>query len=265
MSTPDAAAATPPYWKGQPVPEYGSTVKVTWLDTTGRSWKTRTATLIVRTISLADGGARLILSDGTTEARLAAGRLTDKWHTVLVADDEPAAPVFAIAPPARADQPTGPSADAIDLAGMQRRWLWVKDRVDEVDAELTALKKERDRLNDDIVNEVVELGLDAPPALDGMTFSLAPIYFAVYRQDDTGNRYTAADVVPVLRKLGMDTGIVTHGYNGNTFKAMLRERMEAGMEMPDELAELVELGSKSQVRATRSSASRRAGRSAAHH
>jgi hypothetical protein len=263
MSTPDIAAATPLSWKEQPLPEYGATIKTTWMDTSTGSWKTRTATLVVRTISLADDGATLIVSDGMTEARLTAGRLTDRWHTVLAPVADQMTPTFDPAPPAEPQRPTAPAVDMTTLAGMQRRWLWLTDQADVVEAQLKALKAERARINDEIVEEVVLQGLDAPPALDGMTFSLAPVWFAEYKTDEDGNRYGAAQVVPVLRSLGMAAGIVSETYNGNSFKAMLRERREAGLEIPAELADLVELRSKSQVRATRSAAARRAGREAA--
>jgi hypothetical protein len=276
MSTPDtAAAAVDLLWKGQPLPAYGTVVSATWLDTSGRSWRTKNVTMIVRTITLTQDGsvAILLLSDGTQHARLSADRLTDKWHTVLASAPaelglvpdfpEAVAPVIDTAAPVDAPATPAPDAAVTTLADAQRRWLWVDRQVDEADALLKTLKAERDALNEQIVEDTVLLGLDAPPALDGMTFSFSPVYYVNYLADGDGAKFGTADVIRALRKLNMDRGIVTNGYNGNTLKAMLRERIEADLGIPDELAKLVEVKNRPQVRATQSSAKRRAGARAA--
>ena len=277
MSTPDTAAAVPLLWKGQPLPEYGTVISATWLDTSGRSWRTKNVTMPVRTITLKRDGAvdTLLISDGTQTARLAADRLTDHWHIVLASapadlhlvPDFPEADITQDGPASVAVAQSGagapPDAAVTTLAQAQRRWLWVERRIDEVEAEVKMLKAEREALNGQIVEDTVLLGLDAPPALDGMTFSFSPVYYVKYLADADGTKYGTADVIPVLRKLNMHQGIVTSGYNGNTLKAMLRERIEAGLGIPDELAALVEVANRSQVRATQSSVRRRAGARAA--
>lgn len=270
MSTPDIAATASLLWKGEPLPDYGATIRVTWMDTRSRSWSTRTATLVVRTLTLTthQGANILLISDGDQQARLADDRLTDKWHTILAPSqtDLAVVPEFPggndVAVPDDTSS-TPPDAAVTTLAGMQRRWLWVDRRLDEVEAEVKMLKAEREALNGQIVEETVLLGLDAPPALDGMTFSFAPVYYVGYLADADGTKYGTADVIAVLRRLNMHQGIVTDGYNGNTLKAMLRERIEAGLGIPEELAALVEVKNRSQVRATQSSVRRRAGARAA--
>lgn len=271
MSTPDTIAATPLLWKGKPLPEHLSTVRATWMDTSQRSWKTRTTTLVVRTLSLA--GDDLTLSDGATSATLNAGKLTDKWHTVLPAD-----PVRALAQAVqeqRAAQealdavavppPGAPPANPLELASMQRRWAWVRDEITEGEARVKELKAELDRLNQAIVDECIELGIDKPLALDGLTYWFRPVYQVVYGTNEDGDKYQAEDVIAALRECGLDIGLVKPTYHGGQLRSMLTERHDEGLELPEPLARVLKLESRSAVATTSAASKSLKGRQAAKH
>lgn len=290
MTNPDLAAAgyvqDEPTWKGKPLPTPGAFLAVQWLDNTNGHVRTRSAYGILRTeATLSDDGKFLILPLHDRNARnlehadhqvtLSDECLIDDWRQVsppAVAElpaptfdlPEQIAPLADEAATVTPDGSTVPRADAPDLPGMLRRWLYVDSEYKRVSALADALKEERTQLNASIADECLDQGLTKPPGVDDMTFSFAPDYFVRYREnEETGEKYTSDHVIAALRASGLDKGLIKEGYNGNSLKAMLREMTEDDQPLPDELAKVVVVDSRSRVTATRSATRNRRGRPAA--
>lgn len=284
MTNPDLAAAgyvqNEPTWKSKPLPSPGAYLKATWLDSTeGRVRTVSTYGTLRDEATLSEDGARLTLplrygDLANRDVTLSDECLIDDWYQVsapataalpapsfdLLEQPAPLAPEAATTTP---DGSTVPRADAPDLPGMLRRWLYVDNEIKRVSALLDALKEEKSQLDSSIADECLDQGLTKPPGVDDMTFSFAPVYYVKYLEDEDGNKYTSEDVITALRASGLDKGLVKEGYNGNSLKSVLREMTEDGQQLPDELAKVVMVDSYSRVTATRSAARNRRGRPAA--
>lgn len=245
MSTPDTAAAGLT-WRGAPLPEKGAHLRVTHTQSNGRSFKTRTDTIVVHTVSLA--GTVLTINE---TRHLDSTRLTDRWVLLLA----PTPGETDVTPPPAAvveagsqllsellEKPDGaPDPNPTDLAGMQRRWRWCKEQATIAKKRAESLNVEADQLQQDIVDACIEAGLDAPLALDGRTFYFSPVYQVAYQENDDGERYTHADVIKALKACGLHVGLVGEGYNGNSLRAVLSERDKQGLDLPEELARVLRL------------------------
>jgi hypothetical protein len=277
MSSPDLAAAQytedEPTWKGSPLPLVGAQIKVQALGNIDGRIKTQHRYLTVAFEPTVDEHGDLVIpyrdkpydaagANPVHTITLAGDCLADHWYTL-------GSPPVAVLPEPDFDPVTEtktddiPPADATTVTGMLKRWLYLKDKITEADALSKALKAEKAALNDQIVDECVQNEFTKPPGVGDFTFSFKPTYYTQYAEKDDGTKADTADVIEALRATGLDVGIVAEGYNGGTLKAMLRERQEAGMSLPDELAAVISLESKSEVSATRSAARNRRGRPAA--
>lgn len=250
MSNPDTQAAELS-WRGKPLPIYGARVRVR--HTTGENGQTRTAseTVTVDTVSLT--GDVLTINN---RIRLDAARLSDGWQQVLSPTaNERAIPTEPVpdqpdtsAPVSSPQREGAPDPNPTDLVGMQQRWRWVKDKLTEVKAITKALEAERSRLAEQIVEECIAQGLDAPLQIGGRTWYFGGTKHMAYRVNDDGEKYTSEDVVAALKDAGLDTGIVRETYNHQSLEAFLRERDEQGLAMPPELDAVVMLEPRPDVR-----------------
>lgn len=275
MSSPDLAAAQyaedAPTWKGKSLPPVGAGIKIQWLSTGDGTTKTRTEFGTVLFEPHLVSGANLAIplrapnamgASGECEIVLYGNCLIDNW-TQITSPESEALPEPSFEPAEETENVTAPEADPATLTGMLRRYLYVDRQITEAEALVKTLKAEKATLNDEIVDECVAQGFTKPPGVGDFTFSFKPTYFTAYLENEDGEKYGTVDVVEALKATGLDVGIVGESYNGNTLKAMLRERKDAGLDLPDELAAVIKLDSKSTVSVTRSAARNRRGRPAA--
>lgn len=272
MSSPDTAAASytdqVDTWKDRPLPPVGAGIKLTWLSRQDGRTRTMTRFAVVGFEPALDGTGHLVIPcrDPRPDrpeftVTLSDECLLDSWTMITPPEAESLpAPVF---PPAEVAAIEPAAADPHDLPSMQRRYLHVKEELAQAEAKVKALKAEKDELNTGIVDECVNLGYTKPPGVGDFTFGFSPAYSTRYLTDEeTGEKYDSDAVIKALQATGLDVGIVRLGYNGNTLKAMLKERSEAELALPEALAAVIELHKETSVTVTRSAARNRRGRPA---
>jgi hypothetical protein len=265
VPTPDDAAATL-CWRGESLPTQGATLRVTHTRGNGRSFSTKTETAKVATVSLA--GDVLTINN---VMRLDATRLTDRWTLLLaptsgdqaVSLAEVSAPApdaqngRAVAAPFASDG--SPDPDPVTLPDMQRRWFWCKQQAEIFAARVKVLTAEQNQLEELIIDSCLEQGIESPPGVDNRTYSFAPVYQVVRRVNDDGEKYGADDVIEALKASGLDVGLVGENFHGGQLRALLSQRAEQGMELPEELARVVTLEKRSSLRSTPMAAKKQSG------
>jgi len=131
-------------------------------------------------------------------------------------------------------------ADAI------RRWLDLRDRVKAAEADLSELKHERDRAEQDALMIFAREGVDSV-RLDAHTVTLTRTLHASVRAHDR------PEVIRVLDQLGM-SDLAPRGIHAATLSAYVRELDRDDEALPEELTDVVqvaELFGLSAVRSTR--------------
>lgn len=278
MSSPDLAAAQyveqAPTWKGQPPPPVGARINAQWLASEDGRTRTQHRYVTVEfeptvengklTIPYRDKPYDALGANPQRTIVLSEDCLIDQWYPLGLA---PVAtlpePAFQATESEPAETTSAPEADAQTLPGMLRRWLYVDNKLKEAVALVKTLKEEKDQINQAVVDECVSQGYSKPPGVGDMTFSFKPVYFTEYVVNEDGDKASTDDVVAALHACGLATGVVKEGYNGNTLKAVLRELTEGGQPLPEALAAVVTLTSRTELSATRSAARNRRGRAAA--
>lgn len=93
-----------------------------------------------------------------------------------------------------------------------------------------------------ISNGVQEIRVDGRLAYIGIPT------FPAFLQREDGAFYDKTDVLPVLKALGYGSVIAAESINSNTFAKILRELVEQHGQLPEELAQMVELREYPEVR-----------------
>lgn len=136
-----------------------------------------------------------------------------------------------------------------------REYASIADQIKAKEGEIEGLKERRKELQEEILDQFALNGVHS------LVVDNRPIYTRTERyprllerpEEDGGGRYTYADFVPVLRKLGFKGAITPESVHHKTLTSVLRELLEQSAEaakasgidqpptLPPELARMVEL------------------------
>jgi hypothetical protein len=177
-----------------------------------------------------------------------------------MASPEPT-PFDGVALPVEPEE-TAPSTaepDPETMVDCIRRFIRVQARLKEIDAEEKALKREERELSDQVIDMMIEEGMDSPPGVDGMTAYISPVVFVKKNiNPDTGEEYTSEDIYQALRDSGLSS-MIRETYNGNQMRSLMREYDEHGTEPPKALGKVLTLDKRRELRITPMAARKRAG------
>lgn len=125
-----------------------------------------------------------------------------------------------------------------------RQYVALRQRVKELEAAAKGVKEEADSIEQRLLDEFAQEGVDRM-TLDGITVYLKNDHYPAMK--DGVDR---AQVVAALAGNEHSRGLVTEGYNGNSFNAFIRELAgpEGDQPLPEYLADLVEVHTKSSLR-----------------
>lgn len=137
----------------------------------------------------------------------------------------------------------GVSLQLLDrLDALRSRKAQLDDEVKDVSAELGAVQEA-------LVSQFAQHGLQNLKLTDGRTFYLQPSLWAYAKPQDQGGGKDA--VITALRAEGMDD-LVSETYNTSTLSAWVRERRKLGEPLPAGLDAVLDIVAKQEVRVRRS-------------
>ncbi len=146
------------------------------------------------------------------------------------------------------EAPSAPRGDT--MADLVRELATVSDQIKAHEGTAKDLKSRRSQIVADLL-ELWERDDVRSAEVGGRKAFIHPRTFPVLRErpaEQGGGRYTNADVVAVLNRIGRGAAVSPPTVNHQTLGAILREYEESDTGMPPELAEVVELGSVSDIR-----------------
>lgn len=234
MPTPDEAAAAP----AQHVPLHALTHEhvgavITYQDVTGT------------------------LDDVPVPSKIIDGHLSfpvqqngSPFLTMLNGPAEDSVEIVHAAPPSPHDDEGNAEAEVPEHIRVGRELAQIADAITAHEGEIEGLKARKAELDAKIM-KYFELAGDDALLVDGRRVYLHPRSYAQYREkpeSEGGGRYSSADAVAILRRIGRAGNIKPESVLPQTMGAILREYRDDEKPIPKELAEIVELAEEYSVR-----------------
>lgn len=114
-------------------------------------------------------------------------------------------------------------------------------------AAISALTARKEQLSEKLLGTFAQVGQETL-AFDDRRAYVHHEIIPEFEEKDDGSRYTYRDLVPVLRALGREEQVTEATVNFRTLQGILREIRDGAVPMPDELAKMVKIGEKVEVR-----------------
>lgn len=111
------------------------------------------------------------------------------------------------------------------------------------------LKKLKKKLSDELLGTFAQVGESTLPFGERRAYihtTLVPEFEE--KPDGDGTKYTLRDLVPVFQRLGREDQVTPATVNFQTLSGVLREIRDGVIPMPPELAAMVKIGEKAEVR-----------------
>lgn len=175
---------------------------------------------------------------------------------VTVNPDEPVR-VVEEAPPSPYDEHA--NAEVPEHVVYAREMAQISDELKLRKGEVEGLEDRYKTLSDKLMAYYETVG-DRKLPFDGRSANLRIDTFAQYKDkpaDEGGGRYTNAEVVEVLRKIGREGDIMPESVLPSVLAAILREYRDSETPVPPELDAVVKLGERYRVTITKPSPGRR--------
>jgi hypothetical protein len=131
-----------------------------------------------------------------------------------------------------------------------RQFVRIKNEIAKAEEALEELKKHRDALADVIITELATAGIDSVPlTVDGQTFNVHMAQpLVVWRNEGV----TTEALVDAAKKCDV-AWMVKEQVSAQTLQAHVRELLADGGEVPEEMAPLLNIFTKTELRAVKAS------------
>ena len=129
-----------------------------------------------------------------------------------------------------------------------RQFVRIRAEIEAAEEALDALKKHRDALADIIIAELATAGIESVPlVVDGQSFNVHMAQpLVVWRKEGVD----AETLVKAVKDSEMDW-LVKETVNSNTLQAHVRELLADGAELPESLSSVLNIFTKTELRATK--------------
>jgi hypothetical protein len=114
-------------------------------------------------------------------------------------------------------------------------------------AEIEALNERKRQLSDKMLGTFAQVGQSTLAFDDRRAYTYTEV-IPDFEEKDDGSKYTYQDLVPVLKSLGREEQVTPETVNYKTLQGILREIRDGDVPMPPELAKMVKIGERVEVR-----------------
>lgn len=134
-----------------------------------------------------------------------------------------------------------------DFYELARELDRVSKEIRKNDESTKALKERKRHLSEKMLGTFAQVGQSALAVDDRRAYIHHELY-PEFEEKDDGEKYTYRDLVPVLKAMGREEQVTAETVNYRTMQGILREIRDGVIPMPPEMAKMVKIGEKAEVR-----------------
>lgn len=134
-----------------------------------------------------------------------------------------------------------------DFYALARELDRVSEEIRSNDSATKALKERKRQLSEKLLGTFAQVGQETLAFDDRRAYIHHELY-PEFEEKGDGSKYTLTDLVPVLKALGRAEQVTPETVNYRTMQGILREIRDGAIPMPEELAAMVKIGEKVEVR-----------------